>query len=436
MLQDDIIGLIQQYYNEQVKPAFVAGETYISPHGAVHDAEEMKALTRVALKYWLTEGAECRELETLLAHYNNLRHISLVNSGSSANLLALASLSSRQLGSKALRQGAEIITPAVGFPTTVNAIIQQGYVPVFVDVVIPFYNANIVLVEEAVSPKTGAIMMAHTLGNPFNLERVERLRDDNGLYLINDCCDALGSTYDEKPVSGFGDLTTFSFYPAHHITTGEGGAVGTNSPMLNKLVESFRDWGRDCWCATGRNDTCGKRFSWQMGTLPYGYDHKYVYSHLGYNLKMTDMGASVGRAQMSKLPEFVWKRRDNWAYYRHELEEFSEFLIMPEAQPRSNPSWFGFALTVREGAPFTRRDLVTYLEAHKVGTRMMFGGNLLRHPAYEGIQHRIISPLKQADIVTERTFWIGVWPGITMDMRKYVVSVFADFFKKVTNGTV
>ncbi len=351
----------------------------------------------------------------------------MVNSGSSANLVALSCLTSPSLGERHLKKGDEVITVAAGFPTTVNPIIQNGLVPVFVDVTIPTYDVDVTQLEEALSKRTRVVMLAHTLGNPFNLAAVSEFAHKHHLWLVEDCCDALGATYNGRPVGTFGDLATVSFYPAHHITTGEGGCVLTQSPRLKKLADFFRDWGRDCWCDPGKDNTCGKRFEWQLGGLPCGYDHKYTYSHIGYNLKATDMQAAVGLAQLSKLPGFIEARRRNFRTLQSGLADLQEFLILPEATHGANPSWFGFPIAVRPEAPFTRDELVHYLEEHKIGTRLLFAGNLLRQPAYKDIAHRTIGDLPNSDFVMDRVFWIGVYPGLNEQMMNYVVDTFHQF---------
>jgi CDP-6-deoxy-D-xylo-4-hexulose-3-dehydrase len=358
----------------------------------------------------------------------------LVNSGSSANLLALSALTSASLGDRQLKPGDEIITTATSFPTTVNPIIQNGLVPVFIDVE-PLesgtYNLDTRFLAEALSPRTRAIMVAHTLGNPFNLDAVTAFVQEHDLFLIEDTCDALGAQYRDRTVGTFGQLATVSFYPAHHITMGEGGAVLTSTPTLKKLVESFRDWGRDCWCEPGESNTCGQRFDWQLGELPYGYDHKYIYSHIGYNLKATDLQAAVGVSQLKKLPRFIEIRRRNFQLLKDGLRRWEQFLILPEATPHSSPSWFGFPMTVREDAPFTRQQLIQYLEEHQIRTRLLFGGNVLRQPAYINVARRVIGELAQADRVMNGTFWIGVYPGITPEMIQYVLDVFEVGMKRI-----
>jgi CDP-6-deoxy-D-xylo-4-hexulose-3-dehydrase len=359
-----------------------------------------------------------------------VKHCLLVNSGSSANLLALTALTSPKLGDKRLQPGDEVITVATGFPTTVNPILQNQLVPVFLDSQIPGYDIDPADLERALSPKTKAIMMAHTLGNPFNLDAVMDFAQRHDLWVIEDNCDAVGSMYGGQKTGTFGHLATASFYPAHHITMGEGGAVLTNDSRLKKIVESFRDWGRDCWCPPGVDNTCGKRFGWQLGDLPFGYDHKYTYSHIGYNLKMTDMQAAVGVAQLEKLPQFVQQRRDNFQRLRSHLDDLQDVLILPEPTPKSEPSWFGFPVFVREEATFSRNELVQHLEAHRIGTRLLFGGNLLRQPLYQGLNYRVIGEMKNADRIMEQVFWLGVFPGLTEEMLAYVAATVRQFVRQ------
>ncbi|MEN9562943.1 MAG: hypothetical protein RIR73_1187, partial [Chloroflexota bacterium] len=377
--------------------------------------------------FWLTAGRFSRQFEREFAKFFNLRHSILVNSGSSANLLALTCLTSPTLKERQLKPGDEVITVATGFPTTVNPIIQNNLVPVFLDVDIPTYNIDVSQLDAALSSKTRAVMVAHTLGNPYNLEAVTAFCKKHNLWLVEDCCDAVGATYNGKLVGTFGDVATVSFYPAHHITMGEGGAVLTDQPRLKTLLESFRDWGRDCWCEPGKDNTCGKRFDWQLGDLPHGYDHKYTYSHIGYNLKVSDMQAAVGVTQLKKVNSFIEKRRANFAYLKNKLSTLQEFLLLPEATPNSEPSWFGFPIFVRESAPFTRDELVHHLNDQKIGTRLLFGGNLLRQPAYRNINHRVVGDLKRSDDVMHRVFWIGVYPGLTESMLDYVAETIQKF---------
>jgi CDP-6-deoxy-D-xylo-4-hexulose-3-dehydrase len=427
-LREQILKLVSEYSEVAFEPKrFVPGVTPVPVSGRVFDGDEVGALVSSSLDFWLTAGPYAAEFERDFARVFGVRGASLVNSGSSANLLALSCLTSPALGERRLKPGDEVLTVASGFPTTLNPIIQNRLVPVFVDVDVPTYNVNVAELEAAIGPRTRAIMIAHTLGNPFDLERVSALAERHDLYLIEDCCDAVGSLYGGKPVGTFGDVATTSFYPAHHITMGEGGAVLTGSPKLKKIVESLRDWGRDCWCEPGKDNTCGKRFGHQLGELPCGYDHKYTYSHVGYNLKVTDMQAAIGVAQLRKLPSFVEARRKNFAVLREALRELEEHLVLPEATPNSDPSWFGFPISVRDTAPFKRDELIQHLEQHKIATRLLFAGNLLRQPAYAGIEHRRASSLANADYIMRATFWIGVYPGLGDEQLEYVVSTLKAF---------
>jgi CDP-6-deoxy-D-xylo-4-hexulose-3-dehydrase len=421
-LRDEILRLVEQYCAETyaARP-FVEGETNVPVAGRVFDAAEMRLLVDSALDFWLTTGRFADRFEREFARWIGIRECVLVNSGSSANLLSVSALTSPKLGDRRLKPGDEAITVAAGFPTTVNPIFQNGLVPVFIDVTLPTYNADVSQLEAALSPRTRAIILAHTLGNPFDLDAVTAFAKKHGLWLIEDCCDAVGSTYHGRKVGTFGDLATTSFYPAHHITMGEGGSVLTNQPLLRTLVESFRDWGRDCWCAPGKDNTCGKRFDWQLGDLPHGYDHKYTYSHIGYNLKLTDMQAAVGVAQLQKLDSFIEARRRNARALREGLRDMEEFFVLPEPTPGSDPSWFGFPLGVRQEAPFSRNRVVAHLESRKIATRLLFGGNLTRQPAYQGLPCRVIGDLANTDFVMDRVFWIGVYPGITGPMLEYML---------------
>lgn len=423
-LRAQIMQLAAAYYKSRwpVKE-FEPGADYIPVSGKVFNEEELAALLDSSLDFWLTEGRYARRFEREFARYMHTRYALLTNSGSSANLLAFSALTSPQLGERSLKRGDEVITAAAGFPTTVNPIIQHGMVPVFVDVELPTYNIDASQLEAAISSRTKAIMLAHTLGNPFNLNAVKRVADQYGLWLIEDTCDAVGARYEGQAVGSFGDLATVSFYPAHHITMGEGGAVLTSNAKLRKLAESFRDWGRDCWCKPGKDNTCGRRFDWELGTLPCGYDHKYTYSHIGYNLKVTDMQAAIGVAQLKKLPQFVQRRQENFRYLKEALQPLSHLLLLPEATPGSEPSWFGFPITVREQAPLGRNELVQALEAHGIGTRLLFAGNLLRQPAYAQVEHRVAGSLTHTDEIMSRTFWIGIYPGLTEPMLRYMVQV-------------
>jgi CDP-6-deoxy-D-xylo-4-hexulose-3-dehydrase len=436
-LRRQILGLVAEYYEAEFEGGkFVPGETPVPVAGRVFDARELESLVDCSLDFWLTTGRFAERFEREFARYFGLRYATLVNSGSSANLLALSALTSPRLEERRLKPGDEVITLAAGFPTTVNPIIQAGLVPVFADIQIPTYNIDVEQLEAAFSSKTRAVMIAHTLGNPFDVAAVTDFVKRHDLWLIEDCCDALGATYQGKKVGTFGDLATTSFYPAHHITMGEGGAVVTDKPWLRSLVESFRDWGRDCWCDPGKADTCGKRFDWQLGGLPYGYDHKYTYAHIGYNLKMTDMQAAVGVAQLEKLPHFLEARRKNFRLLHEGLRDLEEFFILPEATPGAEPSWFGFPIAVRESAPFSRNDVVRKLEEKKIATRLLFGGNLARQPAYRDVAHRVVGDLKNSDFVMERLFWVGVYPGLTAEMIVYVAGVFheADFAQRSQRG--
>ncbi len=427
-LRTQILGLVAQYHAEAF-PAreFVPGVTPIPVSGRVFDQSELQTLVESGLDFWLTTGRFAERFEKEFARLFGVRKALLVNSGSSANLAALSALTSPKLGDRRLRPGDEVITVAAGFPTTVNPIIQNRLVPVFVDVNIPSYNINVSRLAGALSARTRAVMIAHTLGNPFDLAAVSAFCREHGLWLVEDCCDAVGATFDGRSVGAWGDLATTSFYPAHHITMGEGGCVLVDSPKLKVLVESFRDWGRDCFCEPGRDNTCGKRFEWCLGDLPCGYDHKYTYSHIGYNLKLTDMQAAVGVAQLQKLNGFIETRRRNHAHLMAGLSHLQDFLVLPDSDPRAEPSWFGFALTVRDAAPFRRNDLIRHLEAGKIATRLLFGGNLTRQPAYEDAEFRVSGDLSRTDQVMNSTFWIGVYPGLTAEMLDYVIRVFSDY---------
>jgi len=423
--------LVAEYHAAAFAPAaFVPGETPIPVSGRVFDAAEIGSLVDASLDFWLTTGRFAADFERRFARFCGTRHAILVNSGSSANLLALSALTSPSLEERRLRPGDEVITVAAGFPTTVNPILQNRLVPVFLDVTVPTYGVDTTQLEAALSSRTRAVMLAHTLGNPFDLRAVQDFARAHGLWLIEDCCDAVGARYDGQPVGTFGQLATVSFYPAHHITMGEGGCVLTDAPALKRIVESFRDWGRDCWCDPGKANTCGKRFDWQLGELPHGYDHKYIYSHLGYNLKATDMQAAVGVAQLDKLPEFIRARRQNFARLADELRDLDHVLQLPEPTPCAEPSWFGFPLMVRPGAPFTRRDLVRHLEDHQIATRLVFGGNLTRQPAYAESTYRVVGDLSVTDRVMRDAFWIGVYPGLTEPMLDYVIETLRSWCRR------
>jgi len=400
---------------------FIPSQTPIPVTGKFFGVEEIEAAVNASLDFWLTSGPYTEKFESDFAKKVGMRHSFMVNSGSSANLLALSSLLSPRMGERRLNTDDEVITVAAGFPTTVTPILQNNLIPVYVDIDLETYVANEEQIEAAISPKTKAIMMAHTLGNPFNLDLVEKLAKKHNLWLIEDSCDALGGTYKDKNLGSFGDFSTFSFYPAHHITTGEGGAVLVKKAAYKVIVESLRDWGRDCWCAPGCDNTCLKRYEWQLGELPDGYDHKYTYSHLGYNLKSGDIQAAIGLEQLDRLDTFVKKRKDNWAYLYKNLKELEEFIVLPKPTEFSDPSWFGFAITVKDNSPISRNDLVKNLNEKKIGTRLLFGGNLLRQPAFIGTPRRVVSDLKNSDIVMNDTFWLGVWPGLTEEMLNYVI---------------
>jgi CDP-6-deoxy-D-xylo-4-hexulose-3-dehydrase len=426
-LRSQILDLVREYHGEQFPPVeFEPGETQIHFAGRVFDERELVLLVDSALDFWLTTGRYAERFERSFARLLGLRHALLVNSGSSANLVALSCLTSPKLGERRLRAGDEVITVASSFPTTVNPILQNGLVPVFVDVDVPTYNVDVSMLDAALSDRTRAIMIAHTLGNPFDLDAVTAFAREHDLWLIEDCCDALGSTYRGKMVGTFGDLASVSFYPAHHITMGEGGCVLTNTGRLKVLAESFRDWGRDCWCEPGKENTCGKRFEHQLGELPYGYDHKYIYSHVGYNLKLTDMQAAVGVAQLEKLESFNDARRHNFGVLHAGLQDLQEHLILPEATPHSDPSWFGFPLALCEGSPVSRDHVLRFMNDRKIATRLLFGGNLLRQPAYRDVPHRRVGELANADFVMNRVFWVGVYPGLTDASLQFMIESFHD----------
>ena len=409
-------------------PAFIPGQTPIPPSGKVLGAEEFVLMVDAVLDGWLTTGPFNQRFEKSLAARLGVNHVLTCNSGSSANLLALSALTSPTLGERALRAGDEVITAAAGFPTTVNPILQNGLIPVFVDSEIPTYNPSPAQIEAAIGPRSKAIMLAHTLGNPFAASEIRALADRHGLWLIEDCCDSLGSHYRGQQVGSFGHIGTLSFYPAHHITKGEGGAVFTTDPKLRKLLESFRDWGRDCWCKPGCDNTCGQRFNQAHGELPPGYDHKYVYSHAGYNLKITDMQAACGLAQLARLDEFCAARRRNFAFLQQKLLPLAQdFFILPQATAESDPSWFGFPLTLRENLPFARVELLRFLDQRKIGTRLLFAGNLTRQPYFADRHYRVSSTLTQADIIMERTFWLGVWPGLDEAQLTYMAESLVEF---------
>ncbi|MGL6153831.1 MAG: lipopolysaccharide biosynthesis protein RfbH [Cetobacterium sp.] len=438
LLKQEILEKTKELYKLKFseKKEFIPGETYVNYGGRFFDEEEMVNLIDSSLDFWLTTGPWAKKFEKGLAEYQGVKYCSLVNSGSSANLLAFMALTSPSLGERRVKRGDEVITVAAGFPTTVTPIIQYGAIPVFVDVEIPSYNINVEELEKALSDKTKAVMVAHTLGNPFNLKEVKEFCDRNNLWLIEDNCDALGSEYyidgQWKKTGTVGDLGTSSFYPPHHMTMGEGGAVYTNNSKLARLVNSFRDWGRDCWCDSGKDDTCKYRFTKQFGELPLGYDHKYVYSHFGYNLKVTDMQAAIGCAQLKKLPNIVEARRKNWERLYEGLKDLGDKIILPEKENNSNPSWFGFLISVRKESGKSRIELAKHLEGNKIQTRNLFAGNLIKHPAFDemrstGEGYRVVGELKNTDFIMNNTIWVGVYPGMTDEMLDYMIEKIREY---------
>jgi CDP-4-dehydro-6-deoxyglucose reductase, E1 len=427
-LRQEILEKVSALYDcRKDKDSFIPGKTAINYAGRVYDEEEMCALVDSALDFWLTAGKYAETFEREFALFLNMRYCLLTNSGSSANLLAVSALTSPKLNDKKLKPGDEVITTACGFPTTLNPILQNNLIPVFIDIEPGTYNIMTDRIEEALGDRTRAIFVPHTLGNPADIGRIKQIAEEHGLWLIEDNCDALGSKYDGKYTGTFGHLATFSFYPAHHMTMGEGGAVVTDDPLLKKIVTSFRDWGRDCWCNPGQDNSCGMRFNRQHGKLPFGYDHKYIYSHIGYNLKVTDMQAAVGVAQLKKLPGFIEQRKKNFSLIYDGIKEYDRYLLLPRPTSSSDPSWFGFPMTVRENAPFTREEIVNFLESHKIATRMLFGGNLLKQPAYATIDYRLAGSLANTDTVMTNLFWIGVYPGLKPEMIEYILGVFREF---------
>ncbi|MCK5071994.1 MAG: lipopolysaccharide biosynthesis protein RfbH [Bacteriovoracaceae bacterium] len=431
MDRKEILKLVKKYAENNLKPKkFDPAKDFVRYAGRVFDHEEVLNLINASLDFWLTEGRFSEEFAEKISDFLDVDNVYLTNSGSSSNLLALSALTSDKLGDRRLKPGDEVITVAAGFPATVTPILQNNCIPVFVDVELPTYNINVENLKKAVSSKTKAIFLAHTLGNPWNVSAVKEIAEKNNLWLIEDNCDAFGSKYDGKYTGTFGDISTISFYPAHHITTGEGGAVVTNNEQLGQLIRAFRDWGRDCYCNSGENNTCGKRFTQQFGTLPKGYDHKYVYSEIGYNLKMTDMQAAIGAAQMDKLESFCEKRKKNFARYQEMLKKYDNYLILPKATENSDPAWFTYILSIREDAPFSRNDIVTHLTDRRIETRNIFAGNMVRQPAFIGKPHRMVDELSITDFVMNNTFFLGTYPGMTTEMLDYTEEVFSDFMKR------
>jgi len=431
-IRQEIFARIAELHTlrKQSERAFIPGTTPVPYAGRVYDEKEMISLVDASLDFWLTSGRYADRFEKELAAYIGVKYCLLTNSGSSANLLAVSALTSPKLGEKRLRAGDEVLTTACGFPTTLNPILQNNLVPVFVDVEKETWNIQANLIEDAISDTTKAIIVPHTLGNPADLDVISKIVKKYDLWFIEDNCDALGSIYRKKHTGAFGHISTCSFYPAHHITMGEGGAVLTSDPLLKKIIASFRDWGRDCWCEPGCDNSCKKRFDWKLGDLPRGYDHKYIYSHIGYNLKVTDMQAAIGTGQLKKLPEFIQRRKENFDVLYQGLKKYKDHFVLPRPTPHSDPSWFGFPLLVRDEARFSRHDIVHFLEAHKIATRMLFGGNLTKQPAYSGMISRSLGPLVNTDLVMNDLFWIGVYPGLKPEMCAYMVATFDAFFSR------
>ncbi|HMK54064.1 MAG TPA: lipopolysaccharide biosynthesis protein RfbH [Methanobacteriaceae archaeon] len=426
-IRKEIFKKVVELYNLKSDDEFIPGQSNVNYAGRVYDEKEMISLVDSCLDFWLTTGRYAEEFERELANFLEIKYCLLTNSGSSANLLAISALTSPKLHTKRLKPGDEVITTACGFPTTLNPILQNNLTPVFVDVEMGTYNIKSDLVEKAISERTKAIFVPHTLGNPADIEKISKIAAEHDLWFVEDNCDALGSKYKDKYTGTYGHISTCSFYPAHHITMGEGGAVLTNDPMLKEIIASFRDWGRDCWCETGCDNSCGKRFGWQLGDLPYGYDHKYIYSHIGYNLKVTDMQAAIGVEQLKKLPSFIKARQDNFQVLYEGIKKYEDYFILPQTEKESEPSWFGFPLMVKEDAPFTRDDLVNHLEQNKIATRMLFGGNLTKQPAYENINYRLVGSLDNTDLVMNNLFWLGVYPGMTKEKLEYILETFSGF---------
>jgi CDP-6-deoxy-D-xylo-4-hexulose-3-dehydrase len=430
-IRNEILSLVNDYSEINFKQKeFIPGVSEVPVSGKVIGSLELKNMVEASLDGWLTTGRFNEQFEKKLASFLGIKCLLTVNSGSSANLIAFSTLTSPKLKERAIQKGDEVITVAAGFPTTVNPIIQFGAIPIFIDVKIPTYNIDESLVEEAITNKTKAIMLAHTLGNPFNLKKIKEICDKYNLWLIEDSCDALGSKFNNQNVGTFGDLATLSFYPAHHITMGEGGAVFTNSKKLERIAESFRDWGRDCYCEPGKDNTCNKRFDWQLGDLPFGYDHKYTYSHLGYNMKITDMQAACGLAQLESLEKFIKKRKENFDFLCKNLKDLEEFLILPEPEKNSEPSWFGFPLSLKKNNQYNRNDLIKYLDANKIGTRLLFSGNLTKQPYMKNINFKVHGNLTNTDFIMENTFWIGLYPGLSIKHLEYACEKIRSYFRK------
>jgi CDP-6-deoxy-D-xylo-4-hexulose-3-dehydrase len=431
-IKNKILDLVNNYSSINFKEKeFVPGISDVLVSGKVIGALELQNMVEASLDGWLTTGRFNQQFEEKLSQFLGIKCLLTVNSGSSANLIAFSTLTSPKLKERAIQKGDEVISVAAGFPTTVNPIIQFGAIPVFVDVKIPTYNIDENLVEAAITQKTKAVMLAHTLGNPFNVKKIKEICEKYNLWLIEDSCDALGSKFDNQNVGTFGDLATLSFYPAHHITMGEGGAVFTNSKKLERIAESFRDWGRDCYCEPGKDNTCNKRFEWKLGDLPFGYDHKYTYSHLGYNMKITDMQAACGLAQLERLEQFIIKRKENFNFLHKNLKYLEEFLILPEAEKNSDPSWFGFPLSLRKNNRFNRNDLIKYLNDNKIGTRLLFSGNLIKQPYMKDVNFKVQRELKNTDFVMENTFWIGLYPGLSKEHLEFSSNQIKNFFKSI-----
>lgn len=429
-IREKIFGQVKELYSlRRDQEKFIPGKTPVNYAGRIYNEREMISLVDASLDFWLTAGRYAKKFEKKFARFLGMKYCLLTNSGSSANLLAVSALTSSKLGRKRLKPGDEIVTTACGFPTTLNPIIQCKLIPVFIDIDIGTYNIQVGKIEGAITKRTRAIFIAHTLGNPADINKILQIVRRYNLWFIEDNCDSLGSEYRGKYTGTYGHISTYSFYPAHHITMGEGGAVLTNDPLLRSIILSFRDWGRECWCEPGHHNTCGRRFGWQLGKLPFGYDHKYIYSHIGYNLKVTDMQAAIGVEQLKKLPKFIKKRKENFRMLYDRFKKHGKYFVLPQAIKDSEPSWFGFPILVKKDAPFTRAGIVEYLEKNKIATRMLFGGNLIKQPAYQNTKYRIFGSLKNTDLVMNNLFWIGVYPGITKEKLKYILKIFDEFLR-------